>query len=305
MFEVLFLIVALLLVAWIVAVLLKVRLYQVPEGQRLVIARMGRFNRVAGPGPVFLMERFDSVAGSFTVREELAEIRLNALAFHGNFLGYTFSFWYRTDPEAVAGDDRARLAEWVQFSEGERQAHIRSKLREAVMSSIAIVDRESPPPPDLSPVQALIPVLPGQPLAERLVAVLTGELEAALRTIGVVLSKQHSVKMKEVHPNETLMKNFGRGITVTMLREQMPNVSPDTLAQLVAAAESMEMPDIKRIIWDRPDGSQGAPREAAKKPTVVEPDKPGAPPPGEPTPTRPTKLEDWRVLKRVPPVRSA
>jgi hypothetical protein len=310
MFEFLILLAAILIVVLLVVALLKLRLYTVPEGQRLVIFRMGRFNRLAGPGPVLLMERFDNVARTLSVREGLMEVRLNSLAFHNNFLGYTFSFWCRTDPEAAAGSDRARLAEWVQFSESERQAQIRSKLREAVMSSIAKVDREAPPQPGLSPIEALIPVLPGQPLVDRLLTVLTDELALALKSIGVVLSRAHEVKIKEVHPNETLMKNFGRGITVAMLRDQMPNVSPDTLAQLVAASEAIEMPDVRRIIWERPEGSlphlaaADLPKASGTRKADGAQRKPSGPQEQAPQ-TPPIKLEDWRILKRVPPARSA
>jgi len=87
--ELLLLIVAVLVLVWLVFGLLGVRFQTVPEEERLVIYRLGRFNRIAGPGMVVYFRRFESIERTLSVREELIEQRVDGLAFNGLFLGYT------------------------------------------------------------------------------------------------------------------------------------------------------------------------------------------------------------------------
>ena len=51
----------------------------VPQEERLVIYRMGHFDRIAGPGLVFLLHRIDTVQRSFMVREQPLLYRVDHL----------------------------------------------------------------------------------------------------------------------------------------------------------------------------------------------------------------------------------
>jgi regulator of protease activity HflC (stomatin/prohibitin superfamily) len=279
---------------WFVFGLVGVRFITVPEGERLVIFRMGRFNRLAGPGLVMYFKGFETVKHRINVREELAELPVDELSFQNVFLGYTFSFWRRTDPEAAAGKDRKRLAELALFSDEERYAQMKSKVREAVMASVAQVNRELPPPRGGSLFEQIIPVLPGQPAPERLVEVVTEELRASLRSIGIILSQVHPVRIKALKLPEMLRQNFGRSINMAVLREQLPDAPSDLLAQLLASFEGAELPNFRKLVVEHPNARAALPR-ADEAPTTTAPE-PAAPPP---------RPDDWRVLKRVPPVDGA
>lgn len=289
----------LLLMLWLVFGLLGVRFKTVPEGERLVIFRMGRFNRIAGPGLVILLGRFETIERTINVREELAELLVDGLSFQNLFLGYTFSFWRRNDPEAAAGRDRTRLAELALFSDDERHAQMKSKVREAVMNSVARVNRELTPPKAGSIFEQIIPILPGQPATERLLEVVTEELRPALRSIGIILSQRHPVKIKGLKLPDMLVQNFGRTINLSVLREQLPDASPDLLAQLVASFEGTELPNIRKVVVEHPNARSAAPR--TDEPPAERQPTPAAGPVAATPPLRP---DDWRVLKRVPRVES-
>lgn len=295
MFEVILLFAMGAVPLWIVVGLLGLRLRIVPEGQRLVIFRMGRFNRLAGPGPVMLVGRFDTVERTMNVREEMTELLVDAIQFNNVFLGYTFSFWHRTDPESAAGGNRERLVHLSLFSDEERQAQLQAKLREAVMNATARVNKELKPQPasNASIFAPLMLVLPGQPATERLLEAVTEELRPALRSIGVILSQSHPVKIKSIKPNDMLLKNFGRSIDFAVLREQLPDASPDLLAEMLASFQGTELPHTRRVRVEHGDGRERAARageEGAAR----------APKPAPATPSPSTGPDDWRVLKRVP-----
>ncbi|RIK37298.1 MAG: hypothetical protein DCC55_24725 [Chloroflexi bacterium] len=296
MFEFILAMGILLLMLWFVFGLLGVRFKTVPEGERLVIFRMGRFNRLAGPGLVILLGRFETIERTIKGREELVELLVDGLSFNNLFLGYTFSFWRRNDPEAAAGKDRTRLAELALFSDDERHAQMKSKVREAVMNSVARVNRELPPPKAGSIFEQIIPVLPGQPATERLLEVVTEELEPALRSIGMILSKRHPVKIKGLKLPDMLVQNFGRTINLSVLREQLPNASPDLLAQLVASFEGTELPNIRKVVVEHPNARTAAPRAEEPAAERQQPSSEAKPAPSAPS----IRPEDWRVLKRVP-----
>jgi regulator of protease activity HflC (stomatin/prohibitin superfamily) len=305
MFEFFLLVGLLLVMVWLVFGLVGVRFVTVPEGERLVIFRMGRFNRIVGPGLVIYLKSVDAVQRTINVREELAELTVDGLSFNNVFLGYTFSFWRRTDPETAAGGDRKRLAEFALFSDEERHAQMKSKVREAVMQSVARVNRELPPPQGGSLFEQIIPILPGQPGPDRLVEVVTEELQSALRSIGISLSQVHPVRIKALKLPPMLTDNFGRAINMTVLREQLPNASPDLLAQLLASFEGAELPNIRKVVVEHPNARAAGPRANETHTAETHTDRQQTPAGPAAEPSAPaTGPADWRVLKRVPRVES-
>jgi regulator of protease activity HflC (stomatin/prohibitin superfamily) len=296
-------VVGVLALALIVMMVLGIRVYIVQDDQRYVVYRLGRFARIAGPGLVPVMHRFENIGQVLDVREQPVVLRVDELQFNGVFLGYTVDFWCTNDPAVVAGQDRERLVRLLQFDADARRAQMETKVREAMMQGIRTVQSTLNTPDDANLIERLLPVLPGQRACEQLAEELRSRLQPALRSIGMVLSEAHPVNISRILLSPQLIDNFGRGITLSMLKEQMPDAPADTLAQLLSSIEGREMPNIRKVVVERPGERNRAPAGDAAGPAASAEAKPA--PAEAPADDHAAEAEDWRVLKSIPRSRAA
>ena len=123
--------VAIVVLYFMLTGLLGMRFHVVPEEKRLVIYRLGKFQRVAGPGVVITWGT-DTIEREINARNEPHNLRVDNLFMKGVSFGYTLNMWLRTDLVGAAAGNRDRLRELVLFSDREREQQITVKLREAL-----------------------------------------------------------------------------------------------------------------------------------------------------------------------------
>lgn len=213
----------------------------VPEGKQIVVYRLGRFQRIAGPG-VAVLNRFETVAQTINTRSEQVSHRTSTNYFmHGVPFNWTLTFWSHTDLVRAANGQRQRLVELAQYSDGERREHLRGKLHEAMYKYVPRIAREHNLSEKPTVVEQLLPVLPGMPECERLLELVAGELERTLPTVGIYLDTQHPVTISAVHVGQEVLDSFSRGRVWRMLREQMPDVPNELLLQAFSAIEGFDI----------------------------------------------------------------
>jgi hypothetical protein len=290
------------------------QLHVVPEEKRLVIYRLGRFQRVAGPGLVPTWGT-DTIEREINARNEPHNLRVENVFMKGVSFGYTLNMWLRTDLAAAADGNRELLRELALFSDREREQQISVKLREALVRVAARIENSYQLKPDAKLFEKLLPILPGLPLCEELIEGLRKELKETLPTIGVMLSDNHPIAISALHLSPAVLNGFKQGHIATLLREQYPDLASERILRAVGTIEGIDLQE-QRVILDgngnlraSMDFREG---EKGRLKTYVTPDEgnAAAAPKAAPTPVpvvaaeaEPLTHDDLQILKRVPPYR--
>lgn len=244
-------IVSAVILFWLLLTSAGAHVVKVPQEKRLVIYRLGRFNRLAGPG-LQALTRLDTVEREINVRSELAKYKTDAWYFmNGVPFNYTISFWSSNNLEQASGGNRKRLERFVQYSDADRRKHLISKLHEAIYYSLPTVQQKYAAPADAEVGEKLLPILPGMAGCNELIDLVRQELRANLPGIGVVLDDEHPVIVTAVHVTPEVLASFGRNRSLKMLREQLPDASADQLLQAFSAIEGLDIHTVRLLI----DGS--------------------------------------------------
>lgn len=237
--------IAVLMGIYLLIMMIGFRFLVVPQEERAVIYRFGQFSRLVGPG-IVMLTRLEREVRRINVRSEFGEARTNMFYFiNGAPFNYTIGFWRRYDLRAAAGGDPARLAELVQYTDDERRHHIVTKLHEAMFTSVPLIHEQHAVADDAPFVQKLLPILPGMAGCNDLLKLVEAELLRTLPTVGVLLDTRHRVMVTSVHVTQEVIDSFSRGRSLTMLREQLPKVSPDLLLQAFSAIEGLDMHTVR------------------------------------------------------------
>lgn len=303
-----------LLAVGLIYLLTQSKIRIVPEEERLVVYRLGRFHKIAGPGPVILQRNLDEVKRTFSVRDEPRNVRINGLFINGVPFGYTLNFWYRFDLKAAAGEDRVRLVNLAQFSDDERKQQVATKVREALVTSAARLERNYQPAGNHF-FYKLLPIIPGLPEFEALFAEVRQHLRTTLPLVGAILNEAHPITVTNIHLGNDIVNSFSRGRIATLLKETFPDLSPDLLLQAVSSIEGIDMPQ-QRVIFEGGNNANAAMDfridEESSSARIRVPSRGGlgnnsarqettTPPPNiTPAVTPPLTNEDWKVLKQIP-----
>ncbi len=305
-----------LLLLWAIYKLVQTRavtVIEVPQEERVVLYRFGLFSRLAGPGLVTLAG-YERVKQRINFRSEYGEYRTNTFYFiNGIPFNYTVSFWRRYDLLTAANGDKARLAELVQYTDAERHRLLVTKLHEALYASVQVIQQKYPAPDKASIAVKLLPVLPGMSGCDELLALVKAQLQRTLPTVGVIMDTLHPLSITNVHVTPEVIDSFVRGRSLAMLREQLPDVSPELLLQAFSAIEGLDMHTVRLYM----NGGavhevkvEGETIEGYKVTPVI--DEPVArrdlhpsplrtPPPLAPDEDERLSKADLSVLKRLPP----
>lgn len=292
----------------------------VPEEERWVVYRLGRFHRVVGPGPIVLQRSLDEVKRTFSVRDEPHNVRVNGLFMNGIPFGYTLSLWYRPDLKAAAADNRERLVNLVQFTKEERDRQVATKVREALVASAAKIEKGYHPAGS-NFIHKLLPIIPGLPEFEALFTEVRQHLRASLPSVGVILNEAQPITVTNIHFGNDILSSFSRGRIAALLSETFPNLPPELLLQAVSSIEGIDMPQ-QRVVFEgvdqantrmdfRVDEDQAsarvriqptAPAAAQAQATEATVNPAATPAPAAPTPPSKEQLskDDLTILKRVP-----
>lgn len=225
----------------------------VQEEERLVVYRLGRFHRVAGPGVVVLQRLLDEVKRTFNVRDEPHNVRVNGLFMNGVPFGYTLNFWYRFDLQAAADGNHERLAKLVQFSDEEREKQVATKVREALVAAGPVIEQKFKPT-GADFVSKLLPIIPGLPSFDAFMVEVRKHLRESLPLVGAILNEEQPLVVTNIHLGSDIIGSFSRGRVATMLRETFPNLPPALLLQAVSSIEGIDMPQ-QRVVFEGVDQS--------------------------------------------------
>jgi len=228
--------------------LLGMKFRVVPEEKRLVIYRLGKFQRIAGPG-VIVIWRTDTIEREINVRDEPQDLRVENLYMKGIPFGYTLNFWFHADPVSVARGDRERLRKLALFNDRERQQQISVKLRDTIVKVVAEIEKTYQLPKDALTFEKLLPIFPGLPLCEQLLSRLKTELQATLPTIGIVINPQQPITITALHLSPTILNGFKQGHIANLLREQYPDLTSERILRSVATIDGIDLQE-QRVILD-------------------------------------------------------
>lgn len=291
-----------------------VTVIEVPQEERVVLYRFGLFSRLAGPGLVTLAG-YEREKQRINFRSEFGEYRTNTYYFiNGIPFNYTISFWRRYDLLTAANGDKTRLVELVQYTDAERRRLLVTKLHEALYASVQVIQQKYPAPDKASIAEKLLPILPGMPGCDELLALVKAELQRTLPTVGVIMDTLHPLSITNVHVTPEVIDSFGRGRSLAMLREQLPDVSPEVLLQAFSAIEGLDMHTVRlymnggvvrevKVDGENIEGYKVAPdpdESAARREQPTRPER--IPPPMAPDEDERLSKADLSVLKRLPPV---
>jgi len=307
------------------AIYLKPSWQTVLEEERIVIYRLGHFDRIAGPGLVFLLRRTDTIQRTLKVREEARTYPLENLFIYGVPLGLIFSIWSTFDPTRVAGANRDEQLRLSLYSENERFEQMTLILRSIVVQTLAAIEQNQRLSAEANMGERIVSILPGFPGYGQIMETLSERLPAGMRSLGMILNPERPLQITSMNVPESVRKGFDRERTMSFLRPQFPGLDDEALALLYTAVEKLDLPTIQRFrvqsdeslstrIEQRTGNAQGgqirvsmqkaaagAAAAAGQAPASAQPpvSPPVAAPASAPTPSELT-TSDLAVLKRVP-----
>ncbi len=229
--------------------LLKPDIVTVPEEERVIIYRLGRFDRVAGPGLVLLSRDIDEIKRRFSTRNEPQNVAVDGLMMYGIPVGLTVNLWCRYDPVRAAGGDRDRLRELAQFSEAERYEQLAVRLREALVRHMNALEQRAPLPPTATVVDMIVPILPGVPTCVEILQGAQRDLVQTLPALGLYLDldANHSPVITNLRLPEDMSKGFSRGRAAALLRMQLPDLPDSMMVHMLESIEGLAPLRIQEI----------------------------------------------------------
>lgn len=240
----------------------KAMMHVVPEERRLVVYRLGRFNRIVGPGLVAVIPGLERIVRVLEVRDHPLEVTVSGIFAFGVPNDLTLNLWCSFDLARAAGIDKQKLAKSVHLSDAERRHQVEVKMREALVNQLAIIQREMPLPDDATSLDGVIALAPGMERYNKLLAGLQGELEKTLPSVGVILNTSQPITLTgrgiPASIIEAIQRKQGRDIDsewltqyAEELRKDFPDISKAVLAQILAAIEGVDAGKVQRLLLEQ------------------------------------------------------
>jgi len=229
--------------------LLRIQHVIVPENERVVIFRFGRFQKVCGPGRVMFMRGVDEIKQTIDILDRPCEYHVPYIFLNGVPLSLTISMWSRYDPVEAAGIGQIRkrlLREMVQYTDDDRREQSQLLLREAVMRRAAEFNRQNPTVMKDSFFVKLMPVLPGQPATRQLLDRVRLDVLSAFRRLGIIINTQQPIMIRRLGLSDSVTIGMDWRRLTESLRESFPNMNDDTLAQIIGSIEGLDPLTIQR-----------------------------------------------------------
>ena len=241
----------------------------VPQEERVVIYRRGKFHRLAGPGRVVLVEQlpvwptfelatYESVEKTINVRNEPGTFFVDNIYLYGIPFGYTINFWQYTDLEAAANSDRGTLASLAQFNNQERYEQTLIKVRQALIDSANLIQKRYPLQGQSTYIERLLPLFPGLPQCAEMLESFQKELAKTLPSVGVFVNQEHPFIITNVHFAPDIVDSFTRERTLKLLQNSLPDLSKETMVMMLSAIEGIDMPRIYQLLFDAVEPSEQA-----------------------------------------------
>lgn len=230
----------------------------VPEERRLVVYRLGRFNRVTGPGMVFVVPGLEQIVRTLEVREHPMEVTVPGIFAYGVPNDLTLDLWCSFDLVRAAGGNRAKLAQLVQISDAERRKQVEVKMREALVNQVAALEKNKPLTAGATSLDGVLALAPGTERYNTLLAGVKNELEKSLPSVGVIVNTSQPITLTgRVIPDaiiNAIKRMQGRQIDsqwltryANQLRQQFPEISNVILDQMLASVDGVDVGNVQRL----------------------------------------------------------
>lgn len=297
---------------------LKATTHVISEEQRWVIYRLGRFHRVAGPGPVQILPRLDRVMQTFEVRDRPLEVTVPAIFAFGLPNDLTLNLWCSFDPVRAAGSDKDRLVRLVQLNDAERRDQVAVKARQALVNRLAELQEQMPLPAQSHVMDQVAALAPGSSRYNTLINAIREDLERTLPLVGVLLDTSQPIILTKRGLSEEILEAIKRRRGWEMdsqwltgyvedLRRRFPdlNISRTVLAQILASLPGVDLGNVQRLLLEQEPGTRAEVefemnREGEGANVIVKPKQARPEPAQEPAGPPPLTESDLAVLKRVP-----
>ena len=302
--------------------LLRTRVEFVEEGSQAVIYQFGRFHRLDGPGRVVLNKRVDEIHHQIDVRNMPRNYTVEALSYGVPFT-YSVNFWRRVDLTNAAGGSRERLIAMAIFTDAERQEQVNTILRDTLVQTLASMERDYPLPATTELILKILPILPGIPQCEEMLARWKVNLRRDLPRLGVYLDPEYPLVVKRVVLGEEITSSLSLKRRSELLRTALPSVSDELLLQALTVIAGYEPPQsINKLQLDSAQAARvevrpGHDGEISTRIKIDTMPPPAAEPARHAAPAQATAqaqpqeqgdrlvAEDLAILKRIPPYRQA
>jgi hypothetical protein len=246
----------------LVAVSIKASIKIVPRKKRLIIYRLGRFHRCAGPGLVMMIPFLEQVVRTLELHERPVEVTIPGVFAFGIPSELTFNLVCSFDLVRAAAGDQEKLANLVQISEAGRSRQIEVEMRRALVHQIAELQKRMPLPNKARMIDGVVALAPGSERYDALLEGLKRELEESLPTIGVILSDTHPIVMigRNIPDEivEAIRRNRRRTLenewlmdTADKLRQQFPDMTNTFLAQILGSIAGIDRESVEQILYEK------------------------------------------------------
>lgn len=242
--------------------LLKASIKLVPQTKRLVIYRLDRFSRIAGPGFTLVLPKIEKIEKTLEVRDHPLEVPVPGIIAYGVYNNLTLSLWCRVDLVQAANGDKEKLTKLVQMSEIERERQLQVKLRDVVANQVVELQRRMPLPKEADTLVRLMALTPGTDHYKALRQGIMTELEEALPSVGYILNTgQPIVLTGRIIPDKIIQaieRGQGRDVDSRFLRQvarelhkEFPDASHVVLAQILASLEGVDTGKLQRFLMEQ------------------------------------------------------
>lgn len=189
----------------------------VPESERIVIYRLGRFRSIRGPGLTVVFP-WEQLERTIDARNQPTEVEARVFAF-GVPNTVTLSFWYSFDPARAVGRDREKLSRLVQLSEMERRSQMEIMVRDSLGTQVSALEEDSPLPKDATIPERALALGVGKPRCAKLLTWLKRDLRRALPSLGIILDDSHNIVFSGRRISPEIIEAFSRNRSRTLNKE--------------------------------------------------------------------------------------
>jgi hypothetical protein len=229
---------------------------KVKEGHEAVIYRLGRFHRLAGPGPAWLWPYVDELHATLDVRQTKLTVLIRTFAGGGMPVTLRLSFHARLDLRRAAGQDFGRLAELASWDEEERKEKLDDAVQHLVIRMVREYERRHPVPHDADFLTQLAHILTMTRQNDALMVNIRRHLGRVIARSGYILSQAEPCWMVLDSLPPTLIEAFDRTRTdrvhmqrLTAKWEQLLRLirdyPPHLQAHLMAVIEGLQPPPLQ------------------------------------------------------------
>jgi hypothetical protein len=283
------------------------------QKKRLVVYRLGSLHRIIGPGIVWWYALIDREVSEIEIQEVPFTPFVDGTMVNGLSVSLTVNLWFAFNPAQAIGPgrdqkERERLVDLLKLPVAQREEQALVHMREQLGRQLAVLAGKYPLPPSATVIAQLMPILPGTPQRHELMKNLHAALKGPLAEIGYVLSDRE-ITVVHFYPPQDLISSFSRNRIIAQIQENLPELSDETIAQIIASIEGREQMNVQKLVWEgnippaahleyQPD--RGILRQKMTlDPKEAKPD----PDPSKEDPSKEEELSstDLAVLKRIPP----